>query len=835
MLQQKGKRKCIVFFICLQLVCSAFIVIISDSVLADQWLMFHHDSSHTGFSPSLIPTQHFLLWNTTVGSLMYSSPAVMDNKLYIGSLNGILYCLNTATGTERWHSSTENSLSSSPAVVNGNVYIGSFDHKLCCFNASDGTPLWNFTTGGLVKSSPTIVDQKIYFGSYDGNLYCINALNGSEIWIQNLGGLIYSSPAVVNGYVIIGSTSNQVFCFNALNGSELWSFRTGGPVFSSPTVTNNKVYVGSDDAKLYCLDVGTGHQLWNYTTGNQVFSSPAVAQNRVYIGSFDFNLYCLDAESGEKIWDAPTGDKIWSSPAVADGKVFIGSSDQRIYCFNATTGVEQWKYLTDNQVTSSPAIVNRTVYVGSNSGKIYCFKGNTQPQSPQIPEGLTDGVINTAVSFSTVAVDSDGDQLQYGWDWDGNGIVDEWTGFYNSGVPIQISYTWASPGIYNVKVKAKDAYQESSWSSPLVVTITATPLPQLMIDVPSLVDEHVVFSLTITANDIAVGNVQVQFANEIGVTDTSGHVLFTAPSVEDHMVFTITASRSGYRSVSKTITVIPLKEQRNDIGWIYGLVTDVQTSLPLTDVQLIVSSGTTRWSTLTDTQGLYVVSVPVGNYAVTANTLGYKTSVISNVLVINKTAKEVNFDLEKEEQTMPPSSQMNYIDYTIQQKGLEGIVGARIDVNTTTEKSIFLFSDEFNIDVNTINNTVMFTVSAENGTNGTILVVRIGEGVLSDLDNVTITYDGNTLQEWTDIVTFFDIASNPDPGWLRTKTVQGLYVFIRVPHFSGHTITITSLVQLFEGPMILLLYTSCAIVALLILFIPRIKNIVRRELYLRKK
>ncbi len=48
-------------------------------------------------------------------------------------------------------------LFSSPAIENGVVYIGSEDGKVYALNASTGALIWSFTTDDEVTSSPAVV------------------------------------------------------------------------------------------------------------------------------------------------------------------------------------------------------------------------------------------------------------------------------------------------------------------------------------------------------------------------------------------------------------------------------------------------------------------------------------------------------------------------------------------------------------------------------------------------------------------------------------------------------------------------------------------------------
>ena len=296
------------------------------------WPMFHHNLRHTGYTESPAPTTNKTQWIYTTGGSVASSPAVVDGRVYVGSDDWKVYCLDAATGTHIWNYTTGWEVtSSSPAVADGKVYIGSDDRKVYCLDAATGTHIWNYTTGLMVYSSPTVADGRVYVGSYDRKVYCLDAATGAHIWNYTTGSYVSSSPTVADGKVYIGSKDTRVYCLDATTGAHIWNYTKGSTVSSSPAVANGKVYVGSYG--VYCLDASTGAHIWTYTIGSYVSSSPAVANGKVYIGAYDNRVYCLDASTGTYIWDYQTSSDVDSSPAVADGMVFIGSDDHKVYAF----------------------------------------------------------------------------------------------------------------------------------------------------------------------------------------------------------------------------------------------------------------------------------------------------------------------------------------------------------------------------------------------------------------------------------------------------------------------------------------------------------------------
>jgi len=165
----------------------------------DWWPMFSHDPHHTGYSTSTAPNTNHTIWNYTTGHWVYSSPAVVDGKVYVGSIDSKVYCLNASTGEHVWNYTTGDAVYSSPAVTDGKVYFGSQDKKVYCLNASTGEHMWNYTTGWNVPSSPAVVDGKVYVGSLDHKVYCLNASTGTQIWNYTTGNSIYAAVAVAYG------------------------------------------------------------------------------------------------------------------------------------------------------------------------------------------------------------------------------------------------------------------------------------------------------------------------------------------------------------------------------------------------------------------------------------------------------------------------------------------------------------------------------------------------------------------------------------------------------------------------------------------------------------
>ena len=126
---------------------------------------------------------------------------------------------------------------------------------------------------------------------------------------------------------------------------------------------------------------------------------------------------------------------------------------------------------------------NNSVVVNTSQGpSIICnvtIYGNLPPAISGQPSGPTNGLIETSYTYNASTTDPNNDNIYYWFNWD-DGNDSGWIGPYASGTIATASHTWSSPGIYQVKVKAKDVYGAelgALWSDPLNVTISSPNNP----------------------------------------------------------------------------------------------------------------------------------------------------------------------------------------------------------------------------------------------------------------------------------------------------------------------------------------------------------------------
>gem|GEM_PF-1906578 len=349
-------------------------------------------------------------WKFEAKGCIKSSPAVDETTVYFGALDSTFYAVDRQSGLEKWHFRMRNECFhkavglfglntgnaeqidpwdfyfSSPVIEGNRLYVGSGDSSIYCLDKTMGTKLWEFKTGGVVHSSPVVWDGMVFCGSWDSKIYAFNALTGKPVWeylagtdtIYNCFNGFQASPVIADGILYCGSRDAAMYALDAKTGKLIW--RTYDPGMSwfpsSVSVRGNYLYTGSSDAhKFYCFNRTTGYIEYYRNTWSYTFSSPALSENAAYIGSANGRLYCIELSSGNLNWTIQSDASRTSLFVDAYGK-----QSRKFYTdmYDYGMGWENTKHVerlcsANGAVFSTPFVSNRVVYFGSTDGYVYAI------------------------------------------------------------------------------------------------------------------------------------------------------------------------------------------------------------------------------------------------------------------------------------------------------------------------------------------------------------------------------------------------------------------------------------------------------------------------------
>ena len=116
-----------------------------------------------------------LKWKYKTGYCAYSSPAISsDGTVFIGSYDGNIYALDANIGDLKWKYRTDGWIFSSPTISNEKVFIGSKDGKIYCFGSL--APPSILDTGPSENPYPSI------FGTHNGTIKLNQTITVSKLY-----------------------------------------------------------------------------------------------------------------------------------------------------------------------------------------------------------------------------------------------------------------------------------------------------------------------------------------------------------------------------------------------------------------------------------------------------------------------------------------------------------------------------------------------------------------------------------------------------------------------------------------------------------------------------
>lgn len=352
---------------------------VQKGVSPQAWTSFGGDQKNSGVNAeNALPVKDLeQLWNYTTNAPILSSPVLDKGRLFFGSNDTDIRCLDSQLGVLLWSFNTGGDIVSTCALANDMIFVASEDGHLYCLDDSTGGLLWDYYASGLISSvvtnSPSSKLTYIYFGSSHGGAYCLSVLNGkmSVKWHVDLEGSFISAPAIDGTNVIFTGQKGVVTCLSAVDGQTKWKIDIGMTA-SPPLIADGMVYVQGFSGRLYRLNIKNGKDVWinNYVMG---ITCPVKVGDDIVACGINGWIVSINAETGENNWVIDVGRPIYSSP-VTDGKaVIVSDMGGTTRILDSYRGEELWRHELHLPIMSSPALWEGRFYVGGCDRRMYCF------------------------------------------------------------------------------------------------------------------------------------------------------------------------------------------------------------------------------------------------------------------------------------------------------------------------------------------------------------------------------------------------------------------------------------------------------------------------------
>ena len=224
-----------------------------------------------------------------------------------------------------------------PTSFAGRLFVGSEDGTVYALDSATGCTWWTFRASATVKTAISIGNQgrNAFFGDTNGYIYAVNVSDGSLVWKvhpeSHPAARITGSPLLVSSRLYVPISSGEegaaadprypcctfrgsVVALDTLSGKTLWQTYT---IDETPKPTRKSAqgvqYFGPAGAAVWSAPTADLKRHVLYVAAGNNYSMPPTDSSDAVIA--------LDMNSGKKLWHRQfTPKDLWNSGCVAEQK-----------------------------------------------------------------------------------------------------------------------------------------------------------------------------------------------------------------------------------------------------------------------------------------------------------------------------------------------------------------------------------------------------------------------------------------------------------------------------------------------------------------------------------
>ncbi len=359
-----------------------------------EWNTYHGDSTLNGVADAMLPDKPVLLWRFKAGAPVHMTPVASQSRIHFANAQGevfaidgegdLLWSKQLTRGTNEEGEPIKERFDAPAACFDSTLFVASIDGTLYALDSETGDQKWVYDVGGSVLSTPNRRTVKspdgkkdksaIYVLSQDdGILHCVDFETGKGLWKTEGVERCDGSAAVGENAVVFGSCAAALHVFSSESGEHVFDIEIDdeSQVAGGVVLLGDQVFSGSRSGKLIHADSKKGELVWtNEDSKGEIFTTPAVNDKWVLFTSDDGKVYALDRATGKQKWNFDT-EGLPYSPVIASDKVAV-SVDGVLHLLQLEDGKVLWTKEISDEITS-PAIIGGMIIVGNEEGTVSAF------------------------------------------------------------------------------------------------------------------------------------------------------------------------------------------------------------------------------------------------------------------------------------------------------------------------------------------------------------------------------------------------------------------------------------------------------------------------------
>jgi len=276
--------------------------------------------------------------------------------LYVTNGYDELLSINPVNGELIWRVPLPAPSRAAPTIMDERIFVSTLDNRLVALSVENGALLWEYSgiseSAGLVGAASPAASRDVVIPAFSsGEIFALRVENGSVAWAENLSAFRHATgvaglsdirglPVTDKGLVIVISFGGRMAAIDERTGTRIWQREIGGA--ETPWVAGNHLFVISNDSELVALGRDNGVIRWvtqlprfeGEDKDESIFwTGPVLAGERLIVASSDGRIAEIDPATGKAVrdWSVESGVRI--APVVAGGTLYMLGEDGTLMAF----------------------------------------------------------------------------------------------------------------------------------------------------------------------------------------------------------------------------------------------------------------------------------------------------------------------------------------------------------------------------------------------------------------------------------------------------------------------------------------------------------------------
>ncbi len=262
---------------------------------------------------------------TRLSKAISSSPTFYENILYISSLSGDhgLFAYDILKGRTIWSLKGSRS-KTAPVAADGRIFHGSTDGHVVCLNARNGEIIWKNKTGDKIEQNLAFDGQNLLAVTANGAVFNLEPASGSVIWEKPLQQAVLSSPVINSGSVIVSTYNGSIYFIDIRNGKTRDSLHFDLNLYFNASGNDGQtIFIPLSNGLIKAYNRKAGTFDWQFRMNGPPSAPLLVTDNVILAGSAQKYFYIIDKNNGKLLQKIELKGRLRSLPVPFEDKLIL--------------------------------------------------------------------------------------------------------------------------------------------------------------------------------------------------------------------------------------------------------------------------------------------------------------------------------------------------------------------------------------------------------------------------------------------------------------------------------------------------------------------------------